>query len=714
MKKSRHLTVLLAVISASIFYQANLFSETSALPAPALGAQNSSVSAPLDVKNSSVLKIVADKISGDVLIQRQGKGDYEALGQKAELMQGDLVKTGEGLCHLVIGGKSKIVVEPNTSLSITEALKNEGNRAESTKLILQNGKLKISLPNLKNGSSFEVTTPTAVAVVRGTTFYLLVGKLHDMLMSQIYVDKSDGGVFFKNLFSGESILVPHHSISQSSEDGKVDAPKELTPEEQAAFINQWESLGGANQQFGIEEIPLVSPPPPAPGFGAGFADALSQFGLKDAFIDRFTEQNIANPNQGVATDTVSPPAPSAPPAPPAETDETPTGPVITDADKNIILDVLNQSLEEQQHDISDAGLAKTEDAQTGKVFTDVHGNRVRVDQYITQTSPSSVGFLSLTLREGAYQNGITSLFFFTQFNRELTEADGSFRDLPWNNYLNVVTHEDLTGLSAGGQFDDYIVHEHYGIPAEGIDLGPDLYPSEMLAMFMSPIQEGQTDFSNLGIILFGEVYSAPFRATSDQGEFWLQGRDSDLIAVLHGSGESAVSSGDATQPSTTYVNGVQSFIVENDDRAQTAGFSSSAGLADLDTLAGINFFRNNAVHPASFENQFGSDRVLIGYFLPISDAGQVFDAPGFRLRGLRDVLHPNTLVNGGRYNLELLFVYGELNDGVLDREIFRIDAIVTPEIFFGGPASGPGFGLKGLSGELVTDTAFPPTLESDE
>ncbi len=711
-----------AIISVAVFYPVILFAETSPLPAPAPGVQNSSVSAPLGAASPSSLKVQAVNVRGQAFVQRGGKGAFESLVEKEELAQGDVVRTGEGLCHLVIG-KSQIFVEPNSLLLITEALKSEANKSESTKLTLQDGKLKVSLPNLKKGSSFEVTTPTAVAVVRGTLFYLMVGKIQDKLMSELYVDKSDGGVLLKNIFSGESLLVPHHSLSHASEDGKLEQPKGLTPEEQKEFINQWESLGGASQQFGIEEIPLSPPAPPAAGL-AGFADSLSKYNLSDALIDRLVNQNITGENneisqQGTTSSTNGANAGGQTGGGATGGGETGGGtePAITENDKRIILDVVNDSLDSQASEQADAGLAKTEDAQTGKVFTDVHGNRVRVDQYITQTSDSSIGFLSLTLREGAYQNGITSVFFFTQFNRPLTPADGSFRDLPWNDYLNVVTNEELTGLDVGGQFGQYIVHEHHPL-SEGFDTETGLYPREMLAIFMSPIQENQADLSNVGTIIFGELYSDPFRASSDQGDFWLQGREEELTAIVYGLGganeEVVASIHPATQPSQTAVNGNLSFVTSDSDRAQTAGFASSAGLADLDTLEGINFFRNNSVHPASFSDQYGSDRMLTGYFLPINDAGEVFDAPGFRLRGLRDVVHPNALVNNGNYNLELLFVYGASTDGVIDQEIFRIDAIVTPEIFAGSPESGPGFGLKGLTGELVTDTQFPSTLEPDE
>ncbi len=707
------------MISVAVFYPATLFANTSALPTPAPGVQNSSVSTPLETASPDSLKVQAVNVRGQAFVQHGGKGDFESLAEKQELVQGDIVRTGEGLCHLLIGGKSQIYIEPNTTLTITEVLKNS-NKSESTKLTLQGGKLKVSLPNLKNGSSFEVTTPTAVATVRGTLFYMFVGKIQDKLMSELYVDKSDGGVLLKNIFSGDSTLVPHHSLSNASEDGKLEEPKKLTPEEQKEYVDQWESLGGASQQFGIETIPLIPPPPPS-NLG-GFTDSLAKDNLNDALIDRFVNQNIAGENNEISQDTTS------------STDGTDAGgqtgggetgggetgggtePVMTDADKLMVLNVVNATLEAQQSERTDAQLATVEDAQTGKVFTDVHGNRVRVDQYITQTSSSSIGFLSLTLREGTYQPGITSVFFFTQFNRELTEADGSFRDLPWNDYMNVVTNEDFTGLSTGDQYDQYIVHEHYTTP-DGPDPGPGLYPTEMFAAFTSAVQAGQT--SGFGAIIFDELYSTPFRATSDQGEFWLQGRDEDSTTIVYGD-EATIEiikfTNHATQPSQTIVNGSPSFTVSDPDRTQSAGFASSAGIADLDTLAGINFFRNNAIHPASFSDQYGAERVLTAYFLPINDAGQVFDAPGFRLRGMRDIIRPNTLVNpGGNYNLELLFVYGELApNGLISREIFRIDAIITPEIFVGSPESGPGFGLKGLNDELVTDTVFPSTLELDE
>ena len=51
------------------------------------------------------------------------------------------------------------------------------------------------------------------------------------------------------------------------------------------------------------------------------------------------------------------------------------------------------------------------------------------------------------------------------------------------------------------------------------------------------------------------------------------------------------------------------------------------------------------------------------------------------MRGLRDLFSPNPLVNGGNYNLETIFIFGDLNSENGESESFRIDTIITPEIF---------------------------------
>lgn len=68
-------------------------------------------------------------------------------------------------------------------------------------------------------------------------------------------------------------------------------------------------------------------------------------------------------------------------------------------------------------DQQEAQITKQYDAQLEKVLTDIHGNRVRVEEYVLRPQADQVKFLSLSHREGS----LNSLWFLQDFNKDLPE-----------------------------------------------------------------------------------------------------------------------------------------------------------------------------------------------------------------------------------------------------------------------------------------------------
>jgi len=86
----------------------------------------------------------------------------------------------------------------------------------------------------------------------------------------------------------------------------------------------------------------------------------------------------------------------------------------------------------------DAFFVKNADAQAGRVMKDIHGNWVRVQQYILRPDSSTVKVLNVSLREGGGDlSGMSTIDFTTKFTSEIP-ADKSLRSLPWNNYLTTL------------------------------------------------------------------------------------------------------------------------------------------------------------------------------------------------------------------------------------------------------------------------------------
>ena len=73
----------------------------------------------------------------------------------------------------------------------------------------------------------------------------------------------------------------------------------------------------------------------------------------------------------------------------------------------------DQDFLEQKDDIQE----RFNDAELGKVSTDVHGNRIIVEEYITRTDPKTILFSHLTKRDG----GIDSMTIAEEYNKALPE-----------------------------------------------------------------------------------------------------------------------------------------------------------------------------------------------------------------------------------------------------------------------------------------------------
>ncbi len=84
----------------------------------------------------------------------------------------------------------------------------------------------------------------------------------------------------------------------------------------------------------------------------------------------------------------------------------------------------------------DARLTQVTDAQMHKVMTDVHGNRVRIEQYVLRPTETSIQMLNINLRTGDTPlKGLTTLKWTMNFNRHLEINE--IPNLPWEDYLTV-------------------------------------------------------------------------------------------------------------------------------------------------------------------------------------------------------------------------------------------------------------------------------------
>ena len=114
----------------------------------------------------------ADKVSGQVEVQRHARGDFSPLSQDGVIQTGDVVRTGaNGIAEFKWTDGTRWKVMPNTQITVKKATYNMVKKADQRQLDLSAGKVFIRImKSLAPSSKFEVETPTAVAAVRGTIF----------------------------------------------------------------------------------------------------------------------------------------------------------------------------------------------------------------------------------------------------------------------------------------------------------------------------------------------------------------------------------------------------------------------------------------------------------------------------------------------------------------------------------------------------------------
>ena len=114
----------------------------------------------------------AEGVKGVVQVQRASKGEFFALGSGQTVAVGDVVRTGgDGQVEFSWPDQTRWKLTPNTQLTVANATINTARSSENSQFRLDAGKLFVRIVKpIKEGSSFEIRTPTARARVIGTVF----------------------------------------------------------------------------------------------------------------------------------------------------------------------------------------------------------------------------------------------------------------------------------------------------------------------------------------------------------------------------------------------------------------------------------------------------------------------------------------------------------------------------------------------------------------
>lgn len=156
---------------------------------------------------------VTFKVKGKADLKKVAENVFKKLSRGTLLDSGDRVKTGDdGFVALVFADdQSQLKLRANTEIAIEG--KREG-RAISKTVNMQIGKLLVDIK--KQRGEFKIATPTSVASVKGTIFYIILDA-----QGNTWVTTLEGLVELYNNVSGVSVTVVEGETGQSDPEGNL-------------------------------------------------------------------------------------------------------------------------------------------------------------------------------------------------------------------------------------------------------------------------------------------------------------------------------------------------------------------------------------------------------------------------------------------------------------------------------------------------------------
>ena len=289
--------------------------------------------------DNAMLKI--SMLSGEVDCSVAG-ADWKPAILEQELNTSDKIRTRNGRAELLFSEGTTIRLKESSVLDLMK-IQCAGEKQNSS-LKLMMGGLRAKVTKLKDGGSFDVTTPKIVAAVKGTDFILgTTDEVSELLVLE-------GVVALYDLLKEKEIFVKENEKADYR-DGLLGNPRGMEPGEGS-------------------------------GSGTGFELSGGRDGRSLAFA-RGTDIE-------------------------AETKE------MKDL-RNDLADLKDRSNLEDKQDL----LERISDVQLGKTAMDMHGYRVRTDNYVLRPLPNMLQLLNITKREGGPDSGISSFEINDTFNKDL-------------------------------------------------------------------------------------------------------------------------------------------------------------------------------------------------------------------------------------------------------------------------------------------------------
>jgi hypothetical protein len=231
-------------------------------PGPVLAQESSP---PVNVQGKAVA------VKGSVQFRNPQVMLWNDLKLGQTLTAGDRIRTGEdGQLKIEMNDGNFLYVKPNSEIFIEKLTSDPATGKYESVFEVINAQIKAEVHDQTNLRTFEIRTPTSVAGVRGTIFYVNATRF----LTEIFVER--GNVNLRNNISNQERDVQPGFSTTSDEHGEVSEPFMPPPERLQELQGAWEfgSSADIQKEEGDDQVEAS-------------ADAAESI---DSFAEEFQEQ----------------------------------------------------------------------------------------------------------------------------------------------------------------------------------------------------------------------------------------------------------------------------------------------------------------------------------------------------------------------------------------------------------------------------------------
>lgn len=157
---------------------------------------------PVSWLKEQPLPVSVSYVTGQAYVTRPDKQTSQPITIGDKLPIGSTIRTGDGSITLTFSGGSQMLLENNSELILDTMSSFEGQGYVDSRVRLNRGSIKTRVPLTKPRSRFSISTPAAVAAVRGTEFRVSYTAAYNNDNTSNMISSPDQSTMRSEVFNG--------------------------------------------------------------------------------------------------------------------------------------------------------------------------------------------------------------------------------------------------------------------------------------------------------------------------------------------------------------------------------------------------------------------------------------------------------------------------------------------------------------------------------